>query len=578
MTTWSAVDMGVPMGATLSVAFGASSNGAVIVGSSDFTGDGNTTTFRWTSGGGFQNLGSIPGGPNPSPGGGATGVSADGTIVVGSDSGGAAGGPFFGTFFNAEAFRWTSGGGMVGLGFLGSGDGSAANAISADGTMIVGSSQIISGFAQQNFPFKWTSGGGMVALPLLAGAIGGAAQGVSSDGTVIVGNSTDPIAGDIPVKWTSGGAAVAIPFAGGNTTGVAKGVSADGTQIVGFMGNSAFLCNAGTTTLLGAPFTQTGSQGNAISSNGLILAGSGSGSPGSAGLAWLWTLAGGFVDLPPISGFSTTTALGISGDGSRPVGDSTFPVHATYWAPVATVRSVSLADLWFSNTSTFVDLTDVTNRRKFISDSGGTQDLGPHGAQPFGGTPAVFLTRTTTPDTFALNQGAGGAFTISGGSLGPGLSNPPPTLRTHVPITVLGGATNRHAVLGDYRNGNLYAFNPATYLDNGSQRKWVRRWRALPGSTSQSIRYSYLTIDMQTGAGVPPDTNPQVMLRWSDDGGHSWSNYRLLSVGRSGETAFTVKANRLGSSARFGGADRIFELSSTDPFKVGIVDAEVDAS
>lgn len=63
-------------------------------------------TFRWTSGGGMVGLGDMPGGSAfSSPNGG---VSADGSVVVGySDS-----------TAGQQAFRWTSGGGLVGLGDL----------------------------------------------------------------------------------------------------------------------------------------------------------------------------------------------------------------------------------------------------------------------------------------------------------------------------------------------------------------------------------------------------------------------------------------------------------------------------
>jgi hypothetical protein len=133
-------------------------------------------------------------------------------------------------------------------------------------------------------------------------------------------------------------------------------------------------------------------------------------------------------------------------------------------------------------------------------------------------------------------------------------------------------------VLGDYRNGNLYAFNPATLTDNGTQRKWVRRWRALPQGSMMAIKFSSLAINVQTGLGVPPDANPQLVLRWSDDGGDTWSDERKLAAGKTGQTTRVIKFNRLGMTRRNIGTDRIFELSSTDPFLVAILDAEVDAS
>ena len=80
----------------------------------------------------------------------ASDVSADGSVVVGS-SGNANG--------YDEAFRCTQGTGMVGLGVLDSNNqyrSSSANGVSADGSVVVGSSE--------GKAFRWTQSGGMVGL------------------------------------------------------------------------------------------------------------------------------------------------------------------------------------------------------------------------------------------------------------------------------------------------------------------------------------------------------------------------------------------------------------------------------
>ncbi len=238
-----------------------------------------------------------------------------------------------------------------------------------------------------------------------------------------------------------------------------------------------------------------------------------------------------------------------------------------------TVNPATVAELWFSSTPGFVDFTVQSNRRNFISAAGGAQNLGASGQNPFGITPPVFLSSNGTPSTFAANNGRGGAFTNLGTLLVNGATDPPPSSSTVVTSTP---TSPGQGVLGDYLTGNLYAFNEATYTDNGTPRKWMRRWRAVPPDTFNAVKYSYLAIDMETGAGVPNGANPQVVLRWSDDGGHTWSNQRIYPVGPLGATSFTVKFNRLGMTRRFAGSDRIFELSSSDPFKVAIIDAEVD--
>ena len=85
----------------------------------------------------FLPLGDLPGG---SFGSGAYGISADGSVVVGFGDSGDSGDPVL-----TEAFRWTSGGGIVGLGELpGGGFGSVAYAVSADGGVVVGDSADLS--------------------------------------------------------------------------------------------------------------------------------------------------------------------------------------------------------------------------------------------------------------------------------------------------------------------------------------------------------------------------------------------------------------------------------------------------
>jgi hypothetical protein len=140
-------------------------------------------------------------------------------------------------------------------------------------------------------------------------------------------------------------------------------------------------------------------------------------------------------------------------------------------------------------------------------------------------------------------------------------------------------AFNGRNVIGDYQSGNLLAYNLDTLTDNGKTRKWVRTWRALPKPTDDPVSFYSLRIDMETGSRfVPSGTAPQCMLRWSDDGGHTWSDQRIIPVGSIGQTALRVKFNRLGSTRRNSGLDRIFELSSTDQFRVALIGAELDAA
>ncbi len=212
---------GVPF---VSFANGVSADGTVVVGRGVST-SGNEA-FRWTSAGGMVGLGDLPGGIFS--GAGATGLSADGSVVVGgSRSGGA----------SSEAFRWTAVGGMVGLGHLPGGffSQSTAFGISGDGAVIVG----LSTFASENSgdfqAFRWTAAGGMVGLGDLPGiSVRSTAFATSADGSVIVGRGFSAI-GNEPFRWTTTEGMVGLGHLPGLSGGQASAVSTDGSVIVGSM-------------------------------------------------------------------------------------------------------------------------------------------------------------------------------------------------------------------------------------------------------------------------------------------------------------------------------------------------------
>jgi hypothetical protein len=70
--------------------------------------------------------------------------------------------------------------------------------------------------------------------------------------------------------------------------------------------------------------------------------------------------------------------------------------------------------------------------------------------------------------------------------------------------------------------------------------------------------------------------DPQVMLRWSDDGGHTWSNEHWKSMGLTGEWGRRVIWRRLGMTVKL--RDRVYEVSGTDQNKIAIMGAELNVS
>jgi hypothetical protein len=138
-------------------------------------------------------------------------------------------------------------------------------------------------------------------------------------------------------------------------------------------------------------------------------------------------------------------------------------------------------------------------------------------------------------------------------------------------------AFNSEVIVGDFENGNIYAFDLDDYSDNGQIQKWLRSWRALPTGQNNLKRTAHhsLQLDVESGVGlnVGQGSDPEVMLRWSDDGGHTWSNYHTAKIGKIGEYYRRVFWRRLGMTLKL--RDRVYELSMTDPVKTAIMGAEL---
>lgn len=132
---------------------------------------------------------------------------------------------------------------------------------------------------------------------------------------------------------------------------------------------------------------------------------------------------------------------------------------------------------------------------------------------------------------------------------------------------------NNVHLVGDYQSGKVYQLDLDTYTDDGNL---IKRIRTTTSTEQQQLRvfWSSLQVDMETGVGLSTGqgSDPLLMLRFSDDGGHTWSNLRTGSVGKIGEYGRRVKFNRLGV-----GRNRVYEISMTDPVKFAVLGAVAEA-
>ena len=169
-------------------------------------------------------------------------------------------------------------------------------------------------------------------------------------------------------------------------------------------------------------------------------------------------------------------------------------------------------------------------------------------------------------------------------------------------------------LVGDYANGKIYELDKLNYTDDGQN---IRRLRRAPHLVADFQRqfFDELQIQFEPGVGQTglslntatflsspyiiaandtltilapqtiylgtqnninaqtPTVNPQAMLRWSDDGGSTWSKEHWTTIGAIGRYQNRAIWRRLGTAR-----DRVFEVVVTDPIKAVIVSANLKAS
>jgi hypothetical protein len=117
-------------------------------------------------------------------------------------------------------------------------------------------------------------------------------------------------------------------------------------------------------------------------------------------------------------------------------------------------------------------------------------------------------------------------------------------------------------IVGDYSSGNFYRLNLDYNLDGGSPILRLRVTQAME-NLQDRLFYGSLQIDMETG------TSAILSLRYSDDGGHTWSATKTASGGASASSRVIFR--RLGS-----GRNRVWELSTQYNAKFAILGAIAD--
>lgn len=104
----------------------------------------------------------------------------------------------------------------------------------------------------------------------------------------------------------------------------------------------------------------------------------------------------------------------------------------------------------------------------------------------------------------------------------------------------------------------------------------IRRMRRTPHLNNEHKRVTHRSFEVlaQVGDGLlaGQGVDPQIMLRWSDDGGRTWSREHLTTLGKIGEYRTRVLWRRLGQAR-----DRVFEVVVSDPVDAALITVYLDA-
>ena len=146
---------------------------------------------------------------------------------------------------------------------------------------------------------------------------------------------------------------------------------------------------------------------------------------------------------------------------------------------------------------------------------------------------------------------------------------------SNYPCNVTTTAFGQH-LWGSRDSGALYIWDTSYYLYGDRP---IYRERTTPHLRKEQDRVRYAKFGLLAEAGVGldggaiPGSEPQVLLSYSDDGGHTWSYPRTRSLGKIGQGAQQVTWHQLGQSRQ-----RAFRIIITDPVRVALLGATVEVS
>lgn len=129
-------------------------------------------------------------------------------------------------------------------------------------------------------------------------------------------------------------------------------------------------------------------------------------------------------------------------------------------------------------------------------------------------------------------------------------------------------------VVGDSKNAKVLRLSLNKY-EEWDGRPIVRQHQSpIYWEDLRILVHRRFLLDIATGVGLQTGqgSDPQVMLQYSDDGGHTWSSERWTSIGKVGEYKDRASWRSLGRAR-----ERVYRVRITDPVSVIIMGGRVIA-
>lgn len=128
---------------------------------------------------------------------------------------------------------------------------------------------------------------------------------------------------------------------------------------------------------------------------------------------------------------------------------------------------------------------------------------------------------------------------------------------------------NKQWIAGDFENGRLYVVDWSYYAEHDRPLVASRK-TAYMHDNQNRLSLSALELLMNTGNTALGNTDHFVSLRYSDDGGRNWSNWKTVSLGAIGQYAKRVRFKRLGDFR-----NRVFEIQVSSPSQRDLLTASM---